>query len=76
MMAKYGGDAVGMSTVHEAVFGAFLEMKVSTISCITNYASGTSDKKLSHEEVTTIANLIQDKFSRLLKRVIHKIPGG
>jgi purine-nucleoside phosphorylase len=76
MMAKYGGDAVGMSTVHEAVFGAFLGMEISTVSCITNYASGTSNEKLSHKDVTTIATLIQDKFSRLLKGIIQKIPGG
>ncbi|WP_337873498.1 purine-nucleoside phosphorylase, partial [Ignavibacterium sp.] len=49
---KFGADAVGMSTVHEAIFAAYLGIETAVISCITNYASGISDKKLSHSEVT------------------------
>ena len=39
---KFGGDAVGMSTVHEAVFGASVGLEVAAISCITNLAAGIS----------------------------------
>ena len=70
MIKKFGGDAVGMSTVHEAIFAGNLGLKVASISCITNYAAGISDKKLNHLEVTETANLVKDKFEKLVKRVI------
>lgn len=70
MIKKFGGDAVGMSTVHEAIFAANLGLKVASISCITNYAAGISDKKLNHSEVTETAKLVKDKFEKLVKRVI------
>lgn len=70
MAQKFGIDAVGMSTVHEAVFASYLGMEVSVISCITNYGAGISSSKLSHSEVTETANLVKDKFERLVKRVV------
>jgi len=73
MMAKLGADAVGMSTVHEAVYASALGMDCSCISCITNYAAGISDEKLSHSEVTETANRVKDKFERLLKKIISSI---
>lgn len=72
MIKKFGGDSVGMSTVHEALFSAYLGMETSAVSCITNYAAGITDKKLSHSEVTETANLVKDKFERLVKRTIFK----
>lgn len=71
--AKYGADAVGMSTVHEAVYSSYLGMKTAAISCITNFASGISDQKLSHSEVTETANRVKYTFARLVKAVINKI---
>ena len=68
--AKYGADAVGMSTVHEAVYSSYLGMKTSAISCITNFAAGISIQKLSHSEVTETANRVKDTFARLVKAVI------
>ena len=70
MMSKFGGDAVGMSTVPEAIFSAFLGMETASISCITNYAAGISPNKLNHNEVTETANLVKDKFERLVKKFI------
>jgi purine-nucleoside phosphorylase len=69
---KFGSDAVGMSTVHEAVFSAYLGMETAVISCITNYAAGISDKKLSHSDVTETAELVKEKFSNLLETVIKQ----
>jgi purine-nucleoside phosphorylase len=71
--AKYGADAVGMSTVHEAVYSSYLGIKTAAISCITNMASGISDQKLSHLEVTETANRVKSTFARLVKTVISKI---
>ena len=73
MIGKFGGDAAGMSTVHEAVFASSLNMEVGAISCITNMGSGLSDKKLSHDEVTQTANAVAEKFTLLLKTAIPKL---
>ena len=70
MMGKFLGDAVGMSTVHEALFAASLGMEVGSISCITNYAAGISTSKLDHSEVTETANVVKGKFEKLVKRII------
>jgi purine-nucleoside phosphorylase len=71
--AKYGADAVGMSTVHEAVYSSYLGMKTSAISCITNFASGISDQKLSHSEVTETADRVKNTFARLVKAIIKAV---
>jgi len=71
MMHKFGTDAVGMSTVHEAVYAVARGMKCAGISCITNFAAGISDQKLSHEEVTETANRVKGNFERLIKKFIE-----
>ncbi|MCF6270677.1 MAG: purine-nucleoside phosphorylase [Melioribacteraceae bacterium] len=70
MVEKLGGDAVGMSTVHEAVYASALGMEVGAISCITNYAAGISPNKLNHKEVMETAELVKGKFERLIKKII------
>jgi len=70
MVGKMGGDAVGMSTVHEAVYASALGMEVGAISCITNYAAGISPNKLNHKEVMETAELVKEKFEKLIKRII------
>jgi purine-nucleoside phosphorylase len=69
-MGKFGGDAVGMSTVHEAIYAASLGMSVASISCITNYAAGLSSTKLSHYEVMETAELVKKDFEALVKKSI------
>jgi len=71
MMHKFGTDAVGMSTVHEAVYAVSRGMRCAGISCITNFAAGISDQKLSHEEVTVTANRVKGNFERLIKKFIE-----
>jgi purine-nucleoside phosphorylase len=73
MMQKYGGDAVGMSTLHEAVYASFFGMKVGAISCITNFAAGLSPTKLSHAEVMETAEKVKSDFERLVKKIIDLI---
>lgn len=73
MMHRFGADAAGMSTVHEAIFAATLGIEVAAISCITNLAAGISPTKLSHEEVTETANRVKSKFERLVKKIISYI---
>ncbi len=73
MMGKFGADTVGMSTVHEAIFAAYLGIKTSSITCVTNFAAGITGQKLSHEEVTVTAKLVEDKFEKLVKKTISLI---
>ena len=49
---KLGADAIGMSTVPEAMLANAAGLKVVGLSCITNMASGILDQPLTHEEVT------------------------
>jgi purine-nucleoside phosphorylase len=68
-----GGDAAGMSTVPEAIFANYCGMNVVGISCISNYASGVSTKKLSHQEVIQTAQEVKDKFCALILKVLGNI---
>jgi len=73
MQRRFGADAVGMSTVQEAIYAGFNGMDVSSISLITNYASGLSPKKLSHQEVIDTAELAKEKFERLIKKIVELV---
>lgn len=56
MLRTIGADAVGMSTVFEAIQARALGLEVVSFSCLTNWASGVSSAPLSHEEVMTTAS--------------------
>lgn len=73
MARAIGADAIGMSTVPEAIVANSCDMKVIGLSCLTNYASGVSDKKLNHGEVLKMANDVKDKFSALLMLILQNI---
>jgi len=66
MLRVLGADAVGMSTVPEAIAAAHMGVPVVGISCLTNMAAGILDQPLSHEEVTETANRVRDAFVALL----------
>jgi purine-nucleoside phosphorylase len=53
--ARLGADAVGMSTVPEAIVARHSGMRVAALSCITNPAAGRSTKRLSHNDVLQCA---------------------
>ena len=71
MIQKFGGDAVGMSTVHEAYYASTVGLKVASISCITNFAAGLSPNKLTHQEVMETAEMVKKDFERLIKKSIE-----
>ncbi|MCX8057742.1 MAG: purine-nucleoside phosphorylase [Ignavibacteria bacterium] len=73
-LRRAGCDAVGMSTIPEILYSSNNDIPVVAISCITNFAAGITENKLSHEEVTETANIVKDKFSKLLKNVIKELP--
>lgn len=73
MIRILGGDAVGMSTVPEAIVGNYCGLNILGISCITNAASSETSGKLSHEEVIEAANKAKIKFKSLILSVLQHI---
>ena len=68
-----GADAVGMSTVPEAIAARHQGMKVLGISCITNMAAGITDEPINHEEVMETGARVAEIFKELLRRTITRI---
>jgi len=66
MLKRLGVDAVGMSTVPEALAAAARGLRVLGVSCITNVASGLSDQPLNHAEVGQTAAVIEAAFTAWL----------
>jgi len=73
LLRNFGADAVGMSTVPEAIVARHVDMEVLGISCITNMAAGISDAPINHEEVMETGSRVKATFTQLLRRVIGRI---
>ncbi|MBA3693424.1 MAG: purine-nucleoside phosphorylase [Acidobacteria bacterium] len=73
LLRLLGTDAVGMSTVPEAITARHTGMKVIGISCITNMAAGISGDVIHHEEVMETGARVAATFKELLRRVIPKL---
>jgi purine-nucleoside phosphorylase len=65
--ARLGADAVGMSTVPEAIVARQCGLNVAAVSCITNLAAGISKENLSHAEVLETAERVKPQATALLK---------
>lgn len=72
MVRTLGGDAVGMSTVVEAITANHMGMRVCGISCISNLAAGMSDNPLNHEEVQEAADMAAPMFAKLVTESVKR----
>ena len=68
-----GADAVGMSTVTEALTAAHCGLPLLALSVMTNMAAGVLDQPLSHEEVGETAEMVAEPFSAYMKEIIKRI---
>ena len=68
-----GADAVGMSTVPEAIIARHRGLKILGISTITNMSTGILDTPLDHTEVVEVGQEVAGKFKELLKEIIEEI---
>ncbi len=73
MLRTLGADAVGMSTVPEAIQARALGMKVIAFSCLTNWAAGLTANPLNHEEVTDTGRSAAHTLITLLQRTLPKL---
>ena len=71
-----GADTVGMSTVPETITAVYLGMRVLGLSCITNMATGITQKKHSHEEVLLTAAKSAERFCTLCEALLRDWPCG
>src|SRR6267378_5507201 len=74
MLRAFGADAVGMSTVPEAIVARHMGINVLGISCITNMAAGISEQPINHAEVMETGERVRATFAQLLRRIIARVP--
>lgn len=73
MARTLGADAVGMSTVPEAIVATHCGIRVLGITLVTNMAAGILDQPLTHEEVQQTAALASERFTRLVDAAVEHV---
>ena len=75
MMRDFGADAIGMSTVPEAIVARHSGMGILAISCITNTAAGLAEGEISHDQVIKIGEQAGRRLSNLIVRLAPRLAG-
>lgn len=73
MLRDLGGDALGMSTVPEAIIARHSGVKILAISCITNMAAGLVRQEINHEEVMEVGARAGKQLSQLIIKLIPRL---
>jgi purine-nucleoside phosphorylase len=68
-----GADAVGMSTVPEAIVANALGLRVAGLSCICNWAAGISPVRLTHEDVNATAAKTMPRMKRIIELFLREL---
>ena len=71
MARALGADAVGMSTVPEAIAASHMGLETLGISCLTNMGAGILDQKLNHEEVLETGERVKGAFTSLVREIVR-----
>jgi purine-nucleoside phosphorylase len=74
MMARWGADAVGMSTVHEVIVARHMGMRVLGLSAIADKATGEAPEKVTHEDVIAAVKRLEPNFVRLVTAIVAQLP--
>jgi purine-nucleoside phosphorylase len=73
MLARWGADAVGMSTVPEVIAARHLGMRVLGLTAITDMATGEQVESVTHESVLAVARELEPRFVRLVRRIVREM---
>ena len=73
LFRNFGADNVGMSTIPEVIVAKHGNMKVLSISAITNMAAGILDQPLNHEEVLEMGEKMKPVFKKLVDKIVESI---
>ena len=76
MLRVLGADAVGMSTVLEAIQARALDMEVIGVSTLTNWAAGITQDALSHEEVMVAGRSVVGQMTTLVRGIASRLAAG
>ena len=71
MLERLGADVVSMSTVPEAIMGAYLGMQVAALALVTNLAAGRGEAPLSHAEVLAGGAAAKPRFQALVGALLR-----
>jgi purine-nucleoside phosphorylase len=76
MLRALGADAVGMSTVLEAIAARWAGLEVCGVSLVTNAGAGYSGQPLSHEEVLEAGAQAGPMLAAVIRRFVAELPGA
>jgi purine-nucleoside phosphorylase len=76
LLSTLGADAVGMSTVPEVIVARARGVPVLGISLISNVAAGLRGEPLAHEEVLAAGAAASDRFTRLIRGILRRLPAS